>query len=75
MVLFPQEIANKIVTLSGVTQDEHVALVVMLVLFGYFTIIVLLSGGILYAYQFCKTEKGSSSRKTRKTGAVLKGAK
>ena len=70
--MFPQEIANKIVTLSGVTQDEHVALVVVLVLIGYFTIIVLLSGSVVYACQFFKDGKSASSRNTRKTGAVFK---
>ena len=73
--MFPQEIANKIVTLSGVTQDEHVALVVMLVMFGYFTVIVLLSGSAVYAYQVFEDGKSSSSRNNKKTGAVLKGAK
>ena len=73
--MFPQELTSKIVALSGVTQDHHIALVVILVLVGYLTIIVLLSGSVVYAYQVFKDGKSSSSGKARKTGAILKGAK
>lgn len=70
--MFPAELSRTIVALSGVTSETHAAIITLAVILLYVLFVVILSGGILYAWKLLENGKNPSASRPHRKGAVFK---